>query len=61
MKTSLKLFTLLVTLVFILGLTGCSQQSSTPKVEKTLKVGVTAGPHAEIMDVVKKVAIKDGL
>lgn len=29
--------------------------------EKTIKVGVTAGPHAEIMEVVKKVAEKDGL
>jgi D-methionine transport system substrate-binding protein len=28
---------------------------------ETLKVGVTAGPHAEIMDVVKKVAAERGL
>ena len=61
MKKSLKGIALLATLVFTLGLAGCSQQSSTPKVEKTIKVGVTAGPHAEIMDVVKKVAAKDGL
>lgn len=63
MKKSVKLITLLATLLLTLGLvTGCSQQSSTPaKVEKPLKVGVTAGPHAEIMDVVKKVAEKDGL
>ena len=39
---------------------GCSQQSPA-KTEQALKVGVTAGPHAEIMDVVKKVAEKDGL
>ncbi|WP_378954918.1 MetQ/NlpA family ABC transporter substrate-binding protein [Pelosinus sp. sgz500959] len=61
MKKSLKLIALLVVLIVTLGLAGCSQQSSTPKVEKTLKVGVTAGPHAEVMDVVKKVAEKDGL
>ena len=61
MKKSLNIIALLVTLILALGLVGCSQQSSTPKVEKTLKVGVTAGPHAEIMDVVKKVAAKDGL
>jgi D-methionine transport system substrate-binding protein len=29
--------------------------------ERPIKVGVTAGPHAEIMDVVKKIAEKDGL
>ncbi|MBP1764223.1 MAG: lipoprotein, YaeC family [Firmicutes bacterium] len=29
--------------------------------KKTIKVGVTAGPHAEIMEAVKKVAAKDGL
>jgi len=29
--------------------------------DKPIKVGVTAGPHAEIMEVVKKVAEKDGL
>lgn len=29
--------------------------------DKPLKVGVTAGPHAEIMEVVKQVAAKDGL
>lgn len=28
---------------------------------KELKIGVTAGPHEEIMEVVKKVAAKDGL
>lgn len=61
MKKSLKLVALLSTLILTLGLAGCSQQSNTPKVEKVLKVGVTAGPHAEIMDVVKKVAEKDGL
>jgi D-methionine transport system substrate-binding protein len=29
--------------------------------EKPLKVGVTAGPHAQILEVVKKVAERDGL
>ncbi|MCW0073009.1 MetQ/NlpA family ABC transporter substrate-binding protein, partial [Burkholderia pseudomallei] len=28
---------------------------------ETIKVGVTGGPHAQIMDVVKKVAAKSGL
>ena len=29
--------------------------------DKPLKIGVTAGPHAQIFEVVKKVAEKDGL
>ncbi len=29
--------------------------------KKTIKVGVTAGPHAQIMDQVRRVAAKDGL
>ena len=29
--------------------------------EKPIKVGVTGGPHAQIMEQVKKVAVKDGL
>ena len=29
--------------------------------DKPITIGVTAGPHAEIMEVVKKVAEKDGL
>jgi len=61
MKKSFKLIGIVSALLLTLGLSaGCSQQA-TPKVEKVLKVGVTAGPHAEIMDVVKKVAEKDGL
>lgn len=51
-------------LAVILGLAltaGCSSNVSKPAEENTLKVGVTAGPHAEIMEAVKKVAEKDGL
>lgn len=43
-----------------LAVTGCSSQPTTNP-EKTIKVGVTAGPHAEIMEVVKKVAAREGL
>lgn len=61
MNKSIKFISFLLVLLFLLGLSaGCSQQSTT-KVEKPLKVGVTAGPHAEIMEAVKKVAEKDGL
>lgn len=62
MKKSIKTLSFLLALIFILGLaTGCSQQSTAKVEQKTLKVGVTAGPHAEVMDVVKKIAEKDGL
>lgn len=61
MKKSLLLTATSLLVLLVLGLvTGCSQQSVAPT-NKILKVGVTAGPHAEIMDVVKKVAEKDGL
>ena len=32
-----------------------------PAQDKSIKVGVTAGPHAQIMEFVKKIAAKDGL
>ncbi|VBB06992.1 nlpa lipoprotein [Lucifera butyrica] len=38
-------------------LAGCGRQAG----DKVLKVGVTAGPHTEIMEAVQKVAAKDGL
>ncbi|MDT8899664.1 MetQ/NlpA family ABC transporter substrate-binding protein [Selenomonadales bacterium 4137-cl] len=43
---------------------GCGGQkaaSPSPTEKKSIKVGVTAGPHAEIMETVKKIAAKDGL
>lgn len=54
----------LMMVFFSLFLGGCSPTE--PLVEKkatsdTIKVGVTAGPHAQLMEVVKKVAAKDGL
>ena len=44
-------------------LTGCggASKDNAPPEKKTIKVGVSAGPHAEIMEEVKKVAAKDGL
>lgn len=42
-------------------LAGCGGAPKSAGADKPLKVGVTAGPHAEIMDIVKKVAEKDGL
>ena len=50
------------------ALTGCGGTKkadlapTTPtSARNTIKVGVTAGPHAEVMEVVKKIAAKDGL
>ena len=50
------------------ALTGCGDSKKAepakpaPATERTtIKVGVTAGPHAEVMEVVKKVAAKNGL
>ena len=66
-KKSLSLLVCLL-LVFILTLSaGCgakpepAKPAAAPAVDKPLKVGVTAGPHAQILEVVKKVAEKDGL
>ncbi|HIU63895.1 MAG TPA: MetQ/NlpA family ABC transporter substrate-binding protein [Candidatus Avacidaminococcus intestinavium] len=52
----------LLSAAIILGGCGTSgQEDKTQTVKQTLKVGVTAGPHAEILDEVKKIAAKDGL
>ena len=52
-------------LILAIMVSGCGSSASTTKKEaapdKVIKVGVTAGPHAEIMEVVKKVAEKEGL
>ena len=57
---SKKALALVLTGIFALSalLAGCGNK---PAAEKPLKVGVTAGPHAEVMEVVKKVAEKEGL
>lgn len=57
----LKKYVSLVIIISLLSalLAGCS--SSATKKDEPLKVGVTAGPHAEIMEVVQKVAEKQGL
>lgn len=60
---------IVVALVLVLSsvslLAGCGGErdaANAPSAEKTsVKVGVTPGPHAEIMEVVKKKAAEDGL
>lgn len=55
-----KIILVLTSIVFCLLLTACSNNQE-KKSNQPLKVGVTAGPHAEIMEVVKKEAEKNGL
>jgi D-methionine transport system substrate-binding protein len=62
MRKISKLIALIVILVFSLTLfAGCGSNPTAADTSKTIKVGVTAGPHAEIMEAVKKAAEKDGL
>ncbi|MBP2625453.1 MAG: lipoprotein, YaeC family [Firmicutes bacterium] len=62
-KISVLLVILSIMTVLVAGCGG-SQKANSPAPapeKKSVKIGVTAGPHAEIMEVVKKVAAKDGL
>jgi D-methionine transport system substrate-binding protein len=68
MRISKKSVAFILCLIFILSLAaGCggktepAKPAAAPAADKPLKVGVTPGPHAQIMEVVKKVAEKDGL
>jgi len=59
-----KTLILLLALFAILSLTACSEpvtQEHTPLSETSLVIGVTAGPHEEIMEKVKEIAARDGL
>jgi D-methionine transport system substrate-binding protein len=61
MKKLIKAISLVTALTLSVGIfSGCGSEKTAAD-NKALKVGVTAGPHAEILDVVKKVAAKDGL
>ncbi|MDU2064023.1 MAG: MetQ/NlpA family ABC transporter substrate-binding protein [Sporomusaceae bacterium] len=64
MKKPLKLLCLGLSLITTLAFTaGCgdSKNAADSSKDKVIKVGVTAGPHAELMDEVKKLAEKQGL
>lgn len=61
MRKSGKIAALILSFIIVAGIfAGCGKQNAA-ETGKPIKVGVTAGPHAEVMDVVKKVAEKDGL
>ena len=68
MHIAKKPLALILCLIFVLALAaGCggktepAKPAAAPAADKPLKIGVTPGPHAQIMEVVKKVAEKDGL
>lgn len=63
MKKSILLLTtaLVAAAIAVSGCGGGSSEKKAADTKQVLKVGVTAGPHAEIMDEVKKIAAKDGL
>lgn len=61
MKKISLLLVVLFSAIVIAGCGGAKQDAPKAGSDRPLKVGVTAGPHAEIMDIVKKVAEKDGL
>lgn len=56
-----KLLIVCLLLIAAISINGCGSTEKSKQEEKTLKVGVTAGPHAEILEQVKKVAERDGL
>lgn len=58
MKRFPKVLLFLVSLILLVSLTACGGAA---KKDQSLIVGVTPGPHAEIMEAVKKVADKNGL
>lgn len=63
MKKSILLLTtaLVAAAIAVSGCGGGGNEKKAADTKQVLKVGVTAGPHAEIMDEVKKIAAKDGL
>ncbi|QDR78910.1 MetQ/NlpA family ABC transporter substrate-binding protein [Sporomusa termitida] len=56
-----KLLALYLVIIAALFLGGCGSAEAPQQEAKILKVGVTSGPHAEILEQVKTVAERDGL
>lgn len=60
-RKSLIIASLLLAAAVAVSGCGGDKKAADKKTEKPFKVGVTAGPHAEILDNVKKLAVKQGL
>lgn len=60
-RKSLIIASLLLAAAVAVSGCGGDKEAADKKTEKPFKVGVTAGPHAEILDNVKKLAAKQGL
>ncbi|OIK11950.1 MetQ/NlpA family ABC transporter substrate-binding protein [Bacillus sp. MUM 13] len=61
MKKSAKLLSISLAIILSLALTACGGTSSKELSTKKITVGVTGGPHQQIMEQVAKLAEKDGL
>lgn len=60
-RKSLIIASLLLAAAVAVSGCGGDKKAADKKTEKPFKVGVTAGPHAEILDNIKKLAAKQGL
>ncbi|CAM3115513.1 MetQ/NlpA family ABC transporter substrate-binding protein [Sporolactobacillus spathodeae] len=61
MKKTIKVLSTLLALSLIFVLAACGSGSSNQLSDKEVTVGVTGGPHQEVMEQVVKLAKKDGL
>lgn len=61
MRKISKLLAVLTITAATFGILGCGGDNKKADPKEPVKIGVTAGPHAEIMDNVKKLAEKKGL
>lgn len=61
MKKLILLLIIVFAATVFIGCGGSKQGTAKAGSDRPLKVGVTAGPHAEVMDFVKTLAEKDGL
>ena len=55
------LFTPLLVGILVLGIAGCGTSTTTQNTPKEIKIGATAGPHAQVAEAVAKEAQKQGI
>ncbi|MFD2617259.1 MetQ/NlpA family ABC transporter substrate-binding protein [Terrilactibacillus laevilacticus] len=61
MKKSVKILSIGLAIILLFALSACGQNGSKELSTKEVTVGVTGGPHQQIMEQVAKLAKKDGL